>query len=117
MLCAICASPHKVESAHLTDKGMGGRGSKAPESAHDTAPLCAGSGGNTDPRSCHGAHHAGYMELQRTADGHLRYRTTSALDGKGAAKVRASLARRRVMCDGLWHVALYECTDPDGIDW
>jgi len=103
-ICSVCGSPRNIENAHLVNKGMGGRGPKAPSGSDDTTPLCAGSGGNTDPRSCHGANHAGELALKRDDSGSLWYRPT----GK--------TARRLGKAEGNWYVALYEHADPDTID-
>jgi len=67
-LCAICGSNQRVEQAHITAKGFGGRGKKAPAGAHDTIPLCAGTGGNTDNRSCHHLQEYGHIRV-RIEDG------------------------------------------------
>jgi len=117
-ICAICASPNNVENAHIDPKKMGGRGPKAPEGADETRPLCAGSGGNTEPATCHGANEAGFLALGLTADGHLRYRSTRALeaDNSQARTAKAALTKRGVKLDGNWHTAAYEDTDPDAID-
>lgn len=108
-LCAICGSGRNIEAAHIAAKGMGGRGSKAPADAHDTAPLCAGSGGNTDRNSCHGANHSGDLAIRRNRQGLLEYRPS--------VRYASALRRRGVRCrDGAWHTALYEGADPDAID-
>ena len=108
-LCAICGSPHRVENAHLTHKGMGGRGPKAPDNAHDTAPLCAGTGGNTDLRSCHGQQHAGNLKLYRGEYGRLMFTATE----KGARYLR----RKGISCREGWQCsAQYENADPDTLD-
>ena len=107
-LCAICGSPHRVEHAHLTHKGMGGRGSKAPADAHDTAPLCAGTGGNTDLRSCHGQQHAGNLRLWRE-DGTLMFCATE----KGARYLR----RKGISAREGWHChARFEGVEPEVLD-
>lgn len=111
--CAICGRPesrgNRVENAHITDKGMGGRGPKAPADAHDTVQLCAGTGGNTDPKSCHGANHAGQLRLKRDAAGRLEF-----CPGMEYTRV---LRRRGVYCkDGGWYLARYEDADFDAID-
>ncbi len=107
-ICAICGSPRKVEAAHIAHKGMGGRGEKAPADWDDTVPLCAGTGGNTDPNSCHGAQHAGYLAVKRTDTGVKWMLTASA---------PAALKRRLgVKHDGLWTPARYLDADPDAID-
>ena len=102
-LCIICGSPNNIEEAHVVNKGMGGRGPKAPVDADLTVPLCAGTGGSTDPASCHGAHHAGYLVL--TPD---RWMLTDSAP--------ATLRRRLKARDGLWHPYAYRDTDPDAID-
>lgn len=103
-ICAICGCGRNIENAHITAKGLGGRGSKAPADAHDTVRLCAGTGGNTDSRSCHGANHAGELALRRDDAGNLWYRPS----GKTAKRLGKS--------EGGWHVAAYEHADPDAID-
>jgi hypothetical protein len=97
---------------------MGGRGEKAPRLDLLTFPLCAGSGGNTSPESCHGAHHAGFLALEPAAGGHLRYRARPALfdDNPTARRAVRALEARGVNLDGLWHTALYEDADFDAID-
>ena len=102
-VCAICGSPNKVENAHITAKGMGGRGVKAPDDAHLTVPLCAGTGGNTDPRSCPGANHAGFLALTPTY-WFLTDRAPKALQ------------RRLGTRDGLQHAYRYLDADMDAID-
>jgi len=64
-LCAICGSNQRVEAAHISSKGIGGRGSKAPKDAHDTVLLCSGTGGNTDSRSCHGLQECGLIMISK----------------------------------------------------
>ena len=106
MICSICGTGRNVENAHIVSKGMGG-----DPAGHrtDTAPLCAGTGGNTDARSCHGAHHAGLLSLRRDSFGTLTYCPTDTY-----AKV---LRRRGVKCHaGRWHAAMYEHADPDHMD-
>lgn len=110
-VCAICGrNAHaRIEGAHTDHKGMGGRGEKAPDGWDTTHPLCAGTGGNTDPDSCHGAHHDGALELRDNPDGTLSYRAN--------ARYAALLRRRGVRArEGQWHVALNEDKDPDAID-
>lgn len=116
MNCCICGSPRNVENAHPFEKGMGGRGAKAPEIELLTFPLCADTGGNTDPTSCHGAHHAGILELDVTSDLHLRYRSTRAAQDRENAKAASALKSRHVHLDGLWHVAPHIETDFDAVD-
>lgn len=116
--CVICFSSRNVENAHPYERGMGGRGKKAPAAELLTFPMCAGTGGNTSPESCHGAHHAGFLDLDVTKDNRLRYRSTRALeaDNAQARQARKALDSRGLFLDGLWHVALYEQTDPDTVD-
>lgn len=114
--CVLCGSPANVEAAHIDPKKMGGRGPKAPEGADETRPLCAGMGGNNSPDSCHGANEAGYLALALTADGHLRYCSTLALEADTACADKRALEKRGLKVDGAWHVALYEQTDFDAVD-
>jgi hypothetical protein len=100
---------------------MGGRGEKAPLLELLTFPLCASGGklaasGNHDPASCHGAHHAGLLELQPTTDRHLRYRSTNVAKSPCYREAVKALERRGLRLDGLWHTALYEGADFDAID-
>jgi hypothetical protein len=67
-ICCICGRNHGVEAAHVTHKGMGGRGKKAPKDAHQTADLCAGTGGNTEWDSCHALQEAGHIVIDRGKD-------------------------------------------------
>lgn len=88
--CAICARP-AVDDAHEHNKGMGGRGAKAPEGHDDSAPLC---------RECHDADHARSLEWRHT-DGILEYKP----DAVYAALLHAKGIRCMADC---WNVALYE---------
>lgn len=100
-ICSICGSPNNIESAHIVSKGMGG---DPAGNRTDTTPLCAGSGGNTDSRSCHGAHHNGELALKRHDNGSLWY------------TAKGKTAKRLGVKEGQWRLALYEHTDPDAID-
>ena len=51
-LCLRCSQP-AGDAHHRLHKRMGGRGDKAPASAHDTDPLC---------RACHTDHHDGLWD-------------------------------------------------------
>lgn len=51
-LCLRCSQP-AGDAHHRLHKRMGGRGDKAPPSAHDTDPLC---------RPCHSDHHDGLWD-------------------------------------------------------
>lgn len=107
-ICAVCGSARNIENAHITDKGMGGRGSKAPDGWDDTAPLCAGTGGNTDPTSCHGAHHHGLLALRQDDRGVL-WVTVQAAYAK-------TLRRRGVKIREGWEApAQYQGKDSDEI--
>jgi hypothetical protein len=66
-LCSICGRGGYLENHHVEHKAMGGRGSKRPASADWVIPLCAGTGGNTDASSCHGAVHQGYLSISPDA--------------------------------------------------
>ena len=116
--CCICGNPSNVENAHPFAKGMGGRGPKAPARELVTFPLCAGTAGNTDPTSCHGAHHAHYLMLDVTTDGRLAYRSTRLLeaDTNDARAARKALTRRGLRLDGLWQIARYEYDEWDAVD-
>jgi hypothetical protein len=114
--CCLCGSPDNVENAHPVERGMGGRGSKAPQLELVTFPLCARSGGNTDPSACHGAHHHGIIELEPTSDRHLRYRSTNVAKSPSYRNAVSALTKRGLRLDGLWHTALYEDADFDAID-
>ena len=53
-ICLRCSQP-AGDAHHRLHKRMGGRGNKAPPSAHDTDPLC---------RPCHDAHHDGHWDYK-----------------------------------------------------
>jgi len=117
--CCLCNSPDNPENAHWDPKGMGGRGKKAPASALVTKRLCAGFGGNTDPSTCHGAHHAGFIALDLTPHGVLRYCSTPALDASSnvARDAHKALKKRGLKLDGMWHPqAFADDFDPDTVD-
>jgi hypothetical protein len=110
--CCLCGNPTGVENAHPKPKGMGGRGKKAPPDELATKPLCAGAGGNNDPTSCHGAHHAGHLNL-RVTDGVLEYRRALTLPWR----VAFALTSRGLILDGKWHPQRYaDDFDPDTVD-
>jgi len=106
-VCAICGSTRNVENAHPFDKRMGGRGSKAPAHELVTVPLCAGTGGNTDPSACHGAVHAHHVELSMR-DGALWF----AADDLYAAILRLRGVRLRAH---RWYAARFVNADPDAM--
>lgn len=107
-ICAVCGSARNIENAHITDKGMGGRGTKAPDGWDDTTPLCAGTGGNTDKNACHGAHHHGDLTMRADSDGLLWISVTERY-----AKI---LRRRGVKIRAGWEApAKYQGKDSDEV--
>jgi hypothetical protein len=86
---------------------MGGRGPKAEAGWNDTDLLCANTGGNTDPESCHQLQHRGHIKVKRE-DGVLYFKAT--ITGK------QYLARRGIQVRvGTWTRAKYDGVAADEV--
>lgn len=116
--CRVCGTVYGIEGAHITAKGMGGRGKKAPADAHDRLNLCAGSGGNTDNTSCHGADHAGVLIIDNDrfmVPSTFRTPDSERVAGRFIAALNSRRTGRYVE-QGVWYPCLPPEVDFDAVD-